>query len=224
MADTNGNLTWADEVRPFIMGELPHDVDKGAFNDVVLVQRLNIGIGIINERTGGFEGSWRNDQDNAYGTSLSLSGATCTFPRDLQEATTVRWADVELPYRTEAELNRIDPTWRSATGTPSFHTTWARGIILDCNPNNDTGGPLEIQGMGNIPRLALDPGSLNPFAYLPENHQMSPAFYVLGNLPLHGRTKEDVVAIQADYRRQWDEFLESLEWGVIERKYPALKD
>jgi len=223
MPDSDGNLTWEDDVRPFIMGKLPHDVSEGAINNAVLVGDLNVAIGIVNERTGGFESSWRNDQDNDYGTRLTLSGAVCTFPRDVQEAQTVHWAGTELHFRTEAQLNQIDPDWRSATGVPSFYTTWARGIKLDCSPGNDTGGPLEIWGMGNIPRLTFTANAPNPFAYLPGNHQLSPAFYVIGNAPLYGRAKDEVVAIQADCRRQWEEFVASLEWGVVERKYPPMR-
>ncbi len=224
MSDSLGNLTWAEDVLPFIMDNIPHDVDRALFNGRVLVARLNVMIGKINEVTGGIEGSWRNDQDNDYGTRLSLSGAICTFPRDIQEARIVHWATVPLTYQTEEQLDALDPDWRSATGVPGFYTTWARGIKLDCDPNNNTGGPLEVWGSGNIPRLSEAPGSPNPFAYLPENHQMLPAFGVLGELPLAGRTKADVVSIQADFREQWKTALEELAWGVIERKYPPLRD
>jgi hypothetical protein len=207
--------TW-DDLLDLIHGEMPRDA---GVHDDVYVRRVNIAIDIINDRSGGFESRWVNDGETG---SIVLSDNTCTFPSDLQKAQIVHWNDTLLVYKSERQLEMLDPKWRTRTGTPSYYTLTARGLVLDCNPGSDEGSDLEIWGLGCIPHLEFETDSINPFAYLPLPHQTAPAFYVMGNVPLYGRAREEVVAVQADYRRQWKEFLESVEWGVITRKYPQM--
>jgi len=208
--------TWKDDLQPFITGEVPRDAQV---DDDVYVRRVNMAIGLINSRSGGFDDRWVND--GAAG-SLTLSGAECTFPGDLLDPETVLWNGVQLHFRSPAQLNALDPLWRSRSGTPSLFTLTGRGLVLDCNPGDDTGSDLEIWGRGCIPELEFEPDSLNPFAYLPSSQQMAPALYVLGYLPLYGRSREDVIAIQGDYRTQWEAFLAGVEWSVIQRRYPKI--
>ena len=207
--------TW-DDLLAFIKGELPRDA---VMSDDVYSRRVNLAIGIINDRSGGFEDRWVND--GAAG-SIVLSGSVCTFPGDLLDAQTIHWAHTELHFRTVEQMEALDPRWRTRSGTPSLFTLTARGLVLDSDPGDDEGSDLEIWGSGCIPELEFETDSLNPFAYLPTPHQMAPALYVLGYLPLYGRFREDVMAIQADYRKQWDAFLAGVEWAVITRKYPRM--
>jgi len=214
--------TWADDLLPFITGELPK---PARVHDDVYVRRVNIAIGIINDRAGGFESRWVND--GAAG-SIVLSGATCTFPGDLLDARTIHWDGSEIHFKTVEQLEALDEDWRTRTGTPSYFTLTARGFVMDGNPGSDEGSDLEAWGSGCIPEQEFGVDSvtgvepLNPFAYLRAPDQMAPAFYVLGNVPLYGRMREDVFAIQQDYRQQWQAFLEGVVWGVITRKYPKI--
>ena len=212
--------TWED-VLDFINGELPKDA---VFNDGVYLRRLNIAIGIINSKTTGFEKTWYNTHSETV-SHLHLVGSSCTFPSDLLEAHVVLWDDRELFFRTESQLQAMDQSWRtSRLGTPSLFTLESYGITLDSDPSSDDGGLLAVRGRGCIPELDLAPGSLNPFAYLKAPFQMAPAFHVLGYLPLYGRAREEVVAIQQDYRLQWESFLKDLEWQAVVQKYPDMHD
>jgi len=209
--------TWVD-VKGFINRMLPAEA---VMVDDAYVDLINIAIDKTNEASGGFNGYWTNIPDTDTGT-LVLSGNACTFPADLLEARVIHWATNPIYYRTEAQLERMDPAWRTRSGVPSYYSLTARGFQLDCDPGNDTGGPLEVWGSGCIPHLDLGPGSPNPFAYLSQPGQMAPAFYVLGFMPLFGRGGEETVRIQTDYRQQWERFLENTAWNTIVRKFPRM--
>jgi hypothetical protein len=210
--------TWED-IKDYIEDEYPKDA---GMNSDVYLRRANRGIDILNSKIGSFEGSWTNDGEDG---SLVLSGATCTFPGDLLEAHIIHWANVNLSFISEARMDARDSNWRTRTGVPSYFTLTGRGLVLDSNPEADEGSDLEIWGSACIPQFDLSPETTkaaNPLSYIAEPHQMAIADYVLGHLPLYDRSSKEIIAIQGDFRKQWEDFLADLSWGVIRRKYKAM--
>ena len=185
---------------------------------------LNQGLDEISIAIGGFETHWNNDStDDDYGT-LTLSSATVTYPDDVMDIDPkgVYWNDVQLAEGSVSEFDAHSETWRTDSGTPTRYARTARGLVFNSIPDDaDTDGLLTIWGKGKIPHLASNQSSI---AYLPGVHQLSLRDYVLANLPIDYRDKEDVQVASMQAQRQraaarWDEQFKLVVNGIRRRRY-----
>jgi len=173
----------------------------------------NQALRIISRRARAYEKVWTN----GVGGALTLNGAAAALPDDCYAVERVEWDGDgnELPYRSTAWLDRHCSGWRSASGTPSYHTRTGRYLLLDAIP--PATGMLAVRGWGPLPDFSDAAEAENPLAWLPADYQLLPAEYVLKELPVD---PNNGVAVQrrAEAERRWAEGLAGIVAAMAARE------
>ncbi len=179
----------------------------------------NQALRVISRRALVYEKVWTN----GAGGALTLSGAAAALPEDCYAVNRVEWdgSDNELPYRSIPWLDRNESGWRTATGEPSYHTRTGRYLLLDSIPATAV-GKLVVRGRGPLPDFSEEAEAENPLAWLPTDHQLLPAYYVLKELPVDPG-KPAATQRRAEAETRWAEGLAALVAAVATREDQAFR-
>jgi len=210
-------LTWKDIV-DFITSV--HTKEQARPNPGLYRILARQAIGIISARSRIYTRAW----SNATGGRLVLSGNTCAIPIECLEITRVEWDGVDNPLdrNTEEILDEREPGWRDATGEPSAFALTGADLWLNATPSPPVVGKLVVRGISHLPDFSqredtgegLEP---NPLSWLPAHLQLSPAYYVLAELPADPEIKLEAARV-IKYSALWEKALAELEGSANRRR------
>lgn len=126
--------------------------------------------------------------DNSGGGDLTISGYTVDLPDDCLEVTSVEWdGDDNVLDRlgSVADLDRLEPGWRSQAGDPSYYVVDGQSILFNSAPQGTTTGKLTVRGYGRLPSFSDQVGAPNPLTYLSQlRGENLVIYYILAHIPV----------------------------------------
>jgi len=154
--------------------------------------------------------SWRN-------TDSVVGVRTFNIPSDIRTLDYVMWDGYKLERTTRNWLDTHDSGWDARSGTPARFVWEINSLILDRAPTTSREGILRVCGEGDWPEAKLSGTSPDAFDLIPERFKMTPAYFIISNLPVgpeqnrnQNNARQAAAARWERERRSWNFHMQSL--------------
>lgn len=139
------------------------------------------------------------------------------IPQDIRTLELAFWDGYKLARTTRNWLEENDYGWDGKVGTPNRFVWEINTLTLDRAPTKSSTGIIKVIGEGDWPEAKIGGTSPDAFDIIPERFKMSPAYFIISNLPIgpeqdrnQNNARQSAAARWERERRIWNFHMQSL--------------